>query len=499
MAKDGRHRVTRLPAPSPGLGVWEPHIAIDPVNPRRAAVTAMYGGKVGKIARSIWCWHTIDGGETWSGDRIMHARFDDEGAADPLIGYGEDGAIVAVSMAEAKAKVELSMTEAFTRQTAPTLEDVVDSWQDRTTAQHFPSVYVCLHRSEDNGHTWSSVIIPNSEDGDKTALGIDRGAASPYRGHLYVAWAYPDGRLGFARSVDRGRSVEPGARIGSEVGRNWDAQIAVAPDGTVHLLWTVDDFSAGSSSILHAQSHDGGVTFTTPDLVVERGGSGRSWLISLAAAPDGAMLVVWSEADHPASERGAQPLLTIRWMYSRDGKDWSRPTALPKSRPDIIQGLPAVATTDHAWHVLSYDAGPEETEVKIYSANHDDLQFQPTTIIASRRIGSHDIFLGANSCCADPMTSPNSETTSAWQVLAPSLLQQSCCPKAMIGEGRPQRMQQCWLRNLRPRVLANRTRRDRRAVRRDRYRSWWLGECRLLPLGSARQTGAWSRPLWDSQ
>jgi hypothetical protein len=46
--------------------------------------------------------------------------------------------------------------------------------------------------------------------------------------------------------------------------------------------------------------------------------------------------------------------------------------------------------------VLSYDAGPAETTVRIYSAAHRDLVFASTRDLATRKFGADDIFLGSN-------------------------------------------------------------------------------------------------------
>src|SRR5207244_2415358 len=74
----------------------------------------------------------------------------------------------------------------------------------------------------------------------------------------------------------------------------------------------------------------------------------------------------------------------------------SAPRVLAPLPAGVSQGLPAVASTSHAWHVLVYEATAEETCVRIYSAAHSDERFQPSRELLRRRISSEDIYLHGN-------------------------------------------------------------------------------------------------------
>jgi hypothetical protein len=415
--RDISNRLVRLPSPRRGEGVFEPHVAIDPDNPNRAAAVAVYPSIGRGLGRGVWCWQTSDGGLTWEGNRIVQARFDGEGAADPLIGYAADGTLVAVAMTlPASFVTEKTMQfTSLTRTTSPGIEEVVKAAQNPARKSGAGNPFskdnttdmVCISRSDDRGRTWSSWVIPNSAGGDRTALAIDRHPSSPYCDNVYIAWCdTPNGQLAFARSVDAGRTTERAIRLGSRNGVTM-AQIAIGPRGVIHLIWRwIPWLNGGDASVAaglyYARSDDGGVTFNEPTAVVEytdsarRGRMEQFSCMSLAIAPGGALLVVWSEVDAFPIARGSQMRTTIRWMRSEDGVHWSEPAQLADLPADTAQGLPAVTSTKSAWHVLAYDASPTRTTVRIYSASHNECTFRPTHEIAARNIGSEDIYLHGN-------------------------------------------------------------------------------------------------------
>jgi hypothetical protein len=382
--------LVRLPETTVGEGAYEPHAAIDPSNPLRAAVVAACPAVRMGLGRHVWCWRTSDGGKTWLGGRVPQAKWDGEGMADALVGYTPDGGLLAVAMNVPDALAEERAKTAYPRdaqQVADVMPQVEDIWR-----RHTDSDMICVARSDDHGATWSSQAVPGSPFADKTQLGVDHHRASPYHGQVYVTWAdYPPDQLAFARSADQGRT------FGRAVRGNRGGQIAVTPDGAVHLVWPerAPHEPESRTRILHATSSDGGATFTDPVVAAEYTPRGPEWLISLAAAPSGQLLAVWSEADGPAPALGVQPRTTLRWL-AFDGATWTEPALLGEPADDLAQGLPAVASTDRAWHVLSYDTTLTETTVRIHSAPHASLDFQPTHDLATRALGAQDIFIGGD-------------------------------------------------------------------------------------------------------
>ena len=268
--------LTALASPH-GQGVIEPHIALDPVNGRRATVVATCPSDGMGLGRSIWCWRTTDGGRSWTDGRITQPQFDGEGVANPLISYTRDGALVAVCMTLDRGHVDtmLESNRGFTRETSPGIDEVLAAWRDTGEEGPAPADVICITRSEDHGDSWSGAIVGNSVRADRPMLAIDQGESSPYRGRAYMAWW--DGitsDVAFARSLDGGRTAEPASRLGRRSGF-FNAELAVGPDGVVHLVWSnafwlspdAEDRQAARTGIFHARSVDGGATFAEPRVV----------------------------------------------------------------------------------------------------------------------------------------------------------------------------------------------------------------------------------------
>lgn len=390
-----------LPAPLEGEGVYEPHMALDSADPTRAAIVAVYPSADIGLGRSVWCWQTTDAGANWSGSRVVQALWDDIGVADPLVAYGADGSLVTVAMALDEAWVRVRQARRGTpRLTAPTLDESMQAWEQEMEQGEYPVTdLICLSSSDDHGQTWNSTVVPNSGGADKTALAVDAQPASPFNGHIYTAWCDGiNGQVAFARSTDGGQTAEPAIRVGGRNGTTI-AQLAVGAHGIVHLLWLhhwtkpEPDDPRAPTGVFYASSLDGGATFSEPAVIAEHIGGDSTGIPALVAAPDGALLAAWSEADAPARERGAQVRNTVRWIHSPDGTRWTDPAALAPLPADISQGLPAIAATASGWHMLVYEAGPSDTWVRSYTANYRDSRFRLNRNLAHRRFGANDIFL----------------------------------------------------------------------------------------------------------
>src|SRR5262249_7990140 len=133
-----------------------------------------------------------------------------------------------------------------------------------------------------------------------------------------------------------------------------------------------------------------------PTVIAEHDAVEGTGVCSLAVAPSGALLAAWSDADVPAREKGAQVRNTIRWIQSDDGRAWSDPVALSQVPANVSQGLPTVASTDRAWHVLAYEASSSQTAVRIYSAPHGARSFDDGREIARRGMASNDLYMHSN-------------------------------------------------------------------------------------------------------
>jgi hypothetical protein len=141
-----------------------------------------------------------------------------------------------------------------------------------------------VSRSYDDGATWAAPVAATSTDrksdfDDHEWIAVDKGAASPYFGRLYLFWAdycnscSGNGRvkLYVASSGDEGRTWAKavqvsGAAFNLTQGQTETGQVAVASDGTVEAFWIDHADSKGKypSTQVVAVSKDGGATFSAP-------------------------------------------------------------------------------------------------------------------------------------------------------------------------------------------------------------------------------------------
>jgi hypothetical protein len=169
-------------------------------------------------------------------------------------------------------------------------------------------------------------------------------------GTLYAAWTEYEGALRVSRSTDAGetfgdpvtvaRGDEPGRGGGSVPGeapvhrdgspvRNGPARgpsLAVGPDGTVHLAWTVGEDP--QADIRVARSEDGGRTFAPPLLPAP--GSGHADAPKLAVDGEGSVHLVFAE-------RAGGPGGPYRIRYLRaepGGEGFEAPQTLQGPDPD---------------------------------------------------------------------------------------------------------------------------------------------------------------------
>src|SRR5919106_170683 len=108
---------------------------------------------------------------------------------------------------------------------------------------------------------------------DKVQLEVDKGANSPFAGHVYVCWARFTGSgannfVELATSTDGGRTFKT-QKISDNVHGNQFCDIAVTRNGTVFVAWRQFEFNpqsaqAQDNAVVWVKSTDGGKKFTKP-------------------------------------------------------------------------------------------------------------------------------------------------------------------------------------------------------------------------------------------
>jgi len=139
----------------------------------------------------------------------------------------------------------------------------------------FSQTQIQVFRSTDGGASWSAPAdaSPGSIKVDKPWIAVDN-FAGPGQGTIYVAYAnYPTYgvQIMVTRSTDGGQSFSSPVPLngGSTEIWHWGSYLTVAPDHSVHVFWMdIPLVGTDTNSIQHSVSMDGGVSFSTPAIVV---------------------------------------------------------------------------------------------------------------------------------------------------------------------------------------------------------------------------------------
>ncbi len=291
-------RLTKPDAPSTA----EVSVAIDPTDRDHIVVSAYQLNRPGGTRVSNVLFESRDGGRTW----VEEVAANPERRAaqgDDAVVFGHDGTLFHSYISFDGLRVPrppLARNGVFVRR------------RDVATRGWEAPVAVVDHRN---------TVAPFE---DKPWPGVDRGAQSPQRGHLYVAWTRfdeygtprPDCRseIHFSRSADGGRSFAVPLRISDRSGTCLDdddtvegAVPVVGPGGEVYVAWS------GPAGLVIDRSDDGGVTFGADRLVTAIPGG---WDIDVAglSRSNGMPVTVVDASRGP--RRGT---VAIAWIDARHG------------------------------------------------------------------------------------------------------------------------------------------------------------------------------------
>ena len=170
-----------------------------------------------------------------------------------------------------------------------------------------------LWRSDDGGATWSRVDIGTPEEGAIGNSDVDL-AVGP-DGTLYFV------TMGFDRSAMEGTHVAVG--VSHDIGATWSwtllsetrfddrPWVAVAPNGTAHVVWN------DGAGVSYAVSTDNGETWEERDKVHPRGGSSH-----LAVGPSGELAVRITPISASANNFDAG--LELIAVSTDGGETWSK-------------------------------------------------------------------------------------------------------------------------------------------------------------------------------
>jgi hypothetical protein len=357
----GHRRVatTVLQVPA-GMNPSEPHLAVDPHNPKRLFAVAQ-----DHDALKEFFWRSDDGGTIWTDSPVLggSSNSPDGIAFDPVVAAGGHGLVLYGTVTvDIDAAGETGTGRVGTRVST-------DSGASFTGfgAADQSILPLCAIAG-------TCPPPPGSWRPDKPWLAIDT-THGTFGGAAYLVWVriYLDtGRheLLVSASRDQGRTYAPPVLLDTlspaDPGELENPQVAVRPDGTVDVVWYGVRHSR--PVILHAWSSDGGASFSAPEIVVRLrpDASPLGIDISLAASARGRLAVCWQQARSPDRN---DPQVACTVTTRRGG--WGPQQPILPGNPDR-QYLPAAAFQGERLWVAAY----------VSSATW-------TRLVAVRRVGHH--------------------------------------------------------------------------------------------------------------
>lgn len=215
--------------------------------------------------------------------------------------------------------------------------------------------------SEDNGESWTSVLVGEAPGGfnsllDKNHLWIDNSPASPYEGNVYSAWTAfggsNDEEIEIVASEDGGLTWTQPREISSEVnagGHNQGVNIGTGPNGEVYAVWAIyDSWPTDENALGMARSFDGGDTWETFRIIdnirgIRNSETSKNMRVNAFPTMDvdisnganqGTIYVTWTNIGYPGENEG--PDMDIYMIKSTDdGDTWSDPIRVNQDEPGL--------------------------------------------------------------------------------------------------------------------------------------------------------------------
>jgi hypothetical protein len=209
--------------------------------------------------------------------------------------------------------------------------------------------------------SWLPRVAFTSEDGS--------GVAVVWQEIVFSGGSH-GGDVFFARSVDGGRSFTNPVNLtrsveGEGKGRldrsRWDngsLDLAVAPDGVVHVAWTEYE-----GRLWTARSTDGGATFSAPLRIEGPDGSRPARGPSLAAGDRGALFLAWTTGEDPCAD--------IQVAVSRDaGRSFQR-ARVAVATPGLSDAPRLAVASGGALHLVFAEKGRPDEAPRVVHARAD--------------------------------------------------------------------------------------------------------------------------------
>lgn len=351
----------------------EPHVAVNPFNPRNIVAGAndyrVFSPRENANDSSGWAYASFDGGRTWLNSQLpgltvqtggVGALTDSDAAGDPVLAFGPGNTVYYVNLV-------------FSRFNAMS--------------------GIAVNVSRDGGRTWGAPVIIHTDgvtpDGQPLATPFFNDkpwiTADPLSGRVWVSWtkfefdaqgAYVQSPIVISSSRDFGRTWSPATTIGTtldtfQTGITPFAQGSnprLAPDGTLYVAYEASvcetvacDQPADHDATVIGRSRDGGRTFqlsevdqnfdfpTNPD-VGRATLTGQNFRINSFPLLDidwltGRLWVTWADDRNGSYTADGQSIKTngdAIVATSRDGRNWAV-SAEGTSADEVFPAVTALA------------------------------------------------------------------------------------------------------------------------------------------------------------
>jgi hypothetical protein len=259
----------------------EPAVAIDPNSPSFIVASSNdYCGvpSFGDAWQGIYT--STDGGSSWtdsllpgypgdtSGATSTLSKAGDTNSGDPLLDWDNSNHLFAAGIA-----FNRTATQGGSGTTSTNGNMYVSTWT-KVAASGSAPLGIRFDRTVIVGQGSSGAFPFAGTFNDKPSIKVDdwSDVQSPFAGNVYVSWTLFPGARGmnrvmFSRSTDAGATFSKPIVISKNVPNAQGSDIAVAPNGTIYVVWRQFAFSGGSNAgdgIVFVKSTDGGKTFTNP-------------------------------------------------------------------------------------------------------------------------------------------------------------------------------------------------------------------------------------------
>jgi hypothetical protein len=348
----------------------EPHLAVNPLNPDNLVAVWQQDRHSGGAARGLVAGASFDGGRTWSMSTLPITNCTGGEflrATDPWATFSPDGTVHQIALGTTGGVFGMgsvnSILVASSRDGGltwsapiPLVRDTGGFFNDKEaiTADPFDPRFVyavwdrlvqsgggptMFARTTDGGATWETARAIYDPGPTKQTIGnlvrvLPDGTLVNLFTRLSDTADPSDPSLHVIRSTDRGLSWSTPIRISSfgALGARDPttnapirdgsviAEMAVSPDGAIHVVWQDARFSQARDGIALSRSIDGGLSWSAP---VRVNGDPSVWAFTpqVHVRADGVIGVTYYDLRSDTSDG---PLLTDFWLArSSDGMNWN--------------------------------------------------------------------------------------------------------------------------------------------------------------------------------